>query len=53
MVILVRLEHSRNASSPIEVTLSGMAIVVRLEQDLNAEFPIEVTLIKYCNSLKD
>ncbi len=33
-----------NASSPIEVTLSGIVMLVRLEQFANALSPIEVTL---------
>ena len=42
--MLVRLEHSRKALSPIIVTLSGIVMLVRLEQPLKASSPILVTL---------
>ena len=42
--MLVRLMQSKNASSPILVTLSGMVMLARLLQSKNAYFPILVTL---------
>ena len=39
-IILVRLEHSWNASLPILVTFSGIMMLVRLEQPKNADPPI-------------
>ena len=42
-MIEVKLEQSRKASSPIEVTLSGMVIEVKPEQPSKAQLSIEVT----------
>ena len=36
MVMLVKLEQSSNAESPMLVTLSGMVMLVKLEQSANA-----------------
>ena len=40
----VRLSHSKNALSPILVTLSGIVIEVKTLQPANATSPILVTL---------
>ncbi len=43
MVMLVRLLHSKNAQSPIDVTESGMVMLVRLLHPENALSPMEMT----------
>ena len=43
-VMLVRLLQSRNALSPILVTLLGIVMLVRLLQPMNALRPMLVTL---------
>ena len=43
--MLVRLEHSKNALSPIFVTPSGIVMLVRLEQPSNALSPMLVTFL--------
>ena len=43
IVILVRLVHPKNASSPMVVTLSGIVILVSLVQSENAQSPMVVT----------
>ena len=42
--MFTRSQHQPNASSPIEVTLSGIVMLVSPLQPLNAESPIEVML---------
>ena len=42
-VIFVKLLHSQNANSRIEVTELGMVTLVKLVHSKNAESPIEVT----------
>ena len=49
----VRLEQSENASSPMDVTPSGMLMDVSLEQPSNASSPMDVTPVKYWNSSND
>ena len=43
--MLVRLEHSKNAYSPMLVTPSGIFMLVRLEQPSNALSPMLVTFL--------
>ena len=43
MVMLVRLLHRQNASSPMLVTPFGMEMLVRLSQSKNAQSPTLVT----------
>ena len=43
MLALVRLEHNKNAQTPMEVTELGIDTLVRPLQDWNASCPIEVT----------
>ena len=44
MAMLVRLEHSLNAQSPMLVTLLGIVTLVSPEQNSNAYSPMLVTL---------
>ena len=41
--MLVKFVQSKNARSPILVTLSGIVTLVKLVQELNADLPILVT----------
>ena len=41
--MLVKLEQSKKAYSPIEVTPAGIFMLVKLEQSKKAYSPIEVT----------
>ena len=44
--MLVSLLQPLNASSPMDVTLSGMLMLVGLLQLLNASFPMDVTAVR-------
>ena len=48
--MLVSLLQPLNASSPMDVTLSGMLMLVGLLQLLNTSFPMDVTLSGMLNT---
>ena len=52
-VTLVSEVHQANASSPIEVTLSGMVMLVSDLQLKNASLPMEVTLLPMVTLVSD
>ena len=53
MVIEDKEEHSKNALSPIVVTLFGMMMEVKEEQEENVYFPIYVTLSGNTTAVKE